>query len=103
GEPLAVTWGNIKQLREALGTCKVTLSKNGSIVDRGGGANALGHPALALAFLADVIAAQPEAAPLEPGEIITTGTLTAALPIAAGETWDTETDGLALPRLSVQF
>ena len=103
GEPLAVTSAAIPQLTEALATCKVTLSKNGRIVDRGVGANALGHPALALAFLADVIAAQPEAAPLEAGEIITTGTLTAALPIAAGERWDTETDGLPLPRLSVEF
>jgi 2-oxo-3-hexenedioate decarboxylase len=103
GEPLAVTSGSIKQLTEALGTCNVTLSKNGSVVEHGVGANALGHPALALAFLADVIAAQPEAAPLAPGEVITTGTLTAALPITAGERWDTDTDGLALPRLSVQF
>src|SRR4051794_8466321 len=33
GEPLAVTAGNIKHLTEALGTCNVTLSKNGSVVD----------------------------------------------------------------------
>src|SRR5207244_7008147 len=101
GESLAVTSGNIAQLTEALGTCNVTLSKNGNIVDRGVGANALGHPALALAFLANVIAAQPEAAPLAAGEIITTGTLTAALPVQAGETWTTDTDGLPLRRLSV--
>ena len=67
------------------------------------GANALGHPALALAFLAEVLAGQAQFAPLKAGEIVTTGTLTAALPIAAGETWRFELDGVALAPLSVRL
>ncbi len=55
-------------------------------MDRGVGANALDHPALALAFLADIVARQSQFAPLAAGEIITTGTLTAALDIHPGET-----------------
>ncbi|MBX9810639.1 MAG: hypothetical protein K2Y16_03370 [Burkholderiales bacterium] len=42
------------------------------------GANALDHPCLALAFLADILARQQRFDPLAVGEVITTGTLTAA-------------------------
>ena len=63
-------------------------------MDRGRGSNALDHPALALAFLADILAKQPAFDPLAAGEIITTGTLTAALPIKAGETWQSRYEGL---------
>ncbi len=38
-----------------------------------------------------------------PGEIVTTGTLTRALPVAAGETWTTALHGIALPGLSVRL
>jgi len=41
-----------------------------------------------------VLAGQPQFAPLEAGEIITTGTLTAALPIRPGETWSSSYEGL---------
>ena len=74
---------------------RVTLSKNGSVMDHGVGANALDHPALALAFLADTVAHQPQFDPLAAGEIITTGTLTAALSIRPGETWSSRYEGLS--------
>ena len=79
------------------------LWKNGVLADSGVGANALGHPCGALAFLAQLLTRQPDFAPLAPGEVITTGTLTAALPIGAGETWATGTTGIDLPALSVRF
>lgn len=88
-----------QQLRD----CRATLSRNGDVAARGIGANALGHPALALAFLAEVLARQPQFEPLAAGEIVTTGTLTAALPVAAGETWRYELEGIALSPLSVRF
>jgi 2-oxo-3-hexenedioate decarboxylase len=88
-----------RQLHE----CRVTLSRNGVVADRGLGANALGHPALALAFLADVLAGQPQFEPLAAGEIVTTGTLTAALPIAAGETWRYCLEGIPLHEVQVRF
>ena len=44
---------------------------------RGMGCNALGSPLRAVGFLARVLAAQSWAPPLMPGEVITTGTLTA--------------------------
>jgi 2-keto-4-pentenoate hydratase len=50
-----------------------------------------------------VLAGQPQFEPLGAGEIVTTGTLTAALPIAAGETWRLELDGIALTPLGIRF
>ena len=62
-----------------------------------------GSPLLAVAHLINVIEKQPDVLPLEAGELVTTGTLTAALPINSGETWITELDGIALPGMSVSF
>lgn len=103
GEPREVRAAEIGSLVAALRDCRVTLLRDAELVDSGVGSNALGHPALALAYLADVVASQPEAPPLVAGEVVTTGTLTAAMPVRSGETWRTETDGLSLPPLSVIF
>jgi 2-oxo-3-hexenedioate decarboxylase len=35
--------------------------------------------------------------------LVTTGTLTRALPIRAGETWSTRIEGVAVPGISVVF
>ncbi len=94
GTPYAIRGDDISNLVEQLRNCNVTLSKNGEITDRGTGANALGHPAAALAFLADILMRQPQFEPLAAGEIITTGTLTAAMPIKPGETWSSRYEGL---------
>jgi 2-oxo-3-hexenedioate decarboxylase len=82
---------------------KVSLFCDGVLRDSGAGANVLDSPLLALKHLVDVLAHQPSHHMLEPGEIITTGTLTAALPILAGETWHTAFTGLDLPGLRVTF
>ena len=103
GEPREVRAAEIASLTEALRDCRVTLFRTGAPVDSGLGSNALGHPALAMAYLADVVASQPGAPPLAAGEVITTGTLTAAMPVQAGETWRTDTDGLPFPPLTVTF
>ncbi len=94
GTPVAIDHEKITGLAAQLRDCGITLSKNGEVMDRGKGSNALDHPALALAFLADILARQPAFAPLAAGEIITTGTLTAALPVAAGEVWRSRYQGL---------
>jgi 2-oxo-3-hexenedioate decarboxylase len=103
GKPHVIGHDEIKALSQSLRTCQVTLSRNGAVMDRGVGANALGHPATALAFLADVLSRQPRFAPLAAGEIITTGTLTAALPIAPGETWTSDYAGLPVTGLQLTF
>lgn len=81
----------------------VTLSRNGTVCARGRGSNALGSPLQAVAHIIAVLAQQPHALPLQADELVTTGTLTAALSIRAGETWTTEIDGIGLPGLSVSI
>lgn len=94
GTPYEIRRTEIPDLVTQLRICKVTLSQNGEIRDRGAGANALDHPCLALAFLADILAQQPQFDPLASGEVITTGTLTAALSIKPDETWSSRYEGL---------
>lgn len=94
GTPHQVRHDEIHNLINMLRDFGITLSKNGSVMDRGVGANALDHPALALAFLADIVARQPQFDSPAAGEIITTGTLTTALPIKPGETWSSQYEGL---------
>lgn len=81
----------------------ITLSCDGNVRERGQGSNVLGSPLKAVAHLIDVIAKQPHASPLQPGELVTTGTLTPALPIHAGQNWTTKLKGIALPGISVSF
>jgi 2-keto-4-pentenoate hydratase len=90
-------------LDEALPGVQIILEKEGQPVDRGIGANVLDSPLLALAYLVKVLDAQPEAPPLVPGELVSTGTLTDAHPVAPGEIWTTRIAGLALPGLTVRF
>ena len=94
GTPCPVQAANLPGLAGQLRDCRVTLSRDGQVVDRGVGANALGHPAAALAHLADVLSRQPQFEPLAAGEVITTGTLTAAMPVRPGETWSSRYEDL---------
>jgi 2-oxo-3-hexenedioate decarboxylase len=82
-------------------TC--VLSREGKAVTHGGGELVLGSPLNALAHLIAVLAEQPEHPPLAAGELITTGTLTAATPVKAGETWSTKIEGLDVVDLHLLF
>lgn len=88
---------------QALVNFSVTLSCNGKLMDHGRGANVLDSPLSALRHLVDVLDMDPFNPPLRAGEIITTGTLTRAFPVAAGETWSTEIDGIALDGVTLKF
>jgi 2-oxo-3-hexenedioate decarboxylase len=90
-------------LTTALERFTVTLSCDGSVREVGRGSNVLGSPLAAIAHLLAVLAQQRQAMPLQANELVTTGTLTPALPIHAGETWRTDLSGIALPGISVQF
>jgi 2-oxo-3-hexenedioate decarboxylase len=103
GTPVPLDRYDLGKLAQELRDCEVALKRNGEVRERGVGANALDHPALALAFLADLLATQPRFDALAAGEVVTTGTLTAALPIKAGETWTSEISGLGVAPLMVEF
>jgi 2-keto-4-pentenoate hydratase len=93
----------LPQLAAALPALEVELLKEGATVDRGVGANVLDSPLLALGYLVGVLARQPDAAPLAAGEVISTGTITDAHPVRAGENWSTRLSGLPIPALRVRF
>lgn len=82
-------------LATELASCTVDLRNGHRLMDSGKGSNALDHPALALAFLANILARQPGFDRLASGEIITTGTLTSALPVKPGESWQSSYAGLS--------
>jgi hypothetical protein len=53
--------------------------------------------------LVDILVRDQVNPPLAAGEIVTTGTLTRALPVSASETWTTELTGVALDGICVRF
>jgi 2-oxo-3-hexenedioate decarboxylase len=63
----------------------------------------LDSPVLALVHLVRLLATQPEAPPLASGEIITTGTITDAWPVAAGERWTSDYGMLGITGLMLTF
>lgn len=89
-------------LRE-LATFKAELSCTGHPPQHGGGALVLDSPLLALRHLVDLLAGDPHNPPVGPGEIISTGTLTLAMPVRAGETWTTKVSGIPFEEISLRF
>jgi 2-oxo-3-hexenedioate decarboxylase len=87
---------------KALAEFSVNLYKNDQLTAEGAGRNVLGSPALAINWLLNALK-EAGIDGLKGGEIITTGTLTEALPIAPDETWRFEVNGLDLPPLSLKF
>ena len=87
----------------ALSAFPIDLRRDGQIVDRGLAANVLGGPVSALRHLVAVLTRDQGNPPLKAGEIVTTGTLTRAFPVAPGETWTTEPAGIDLEGIGVQF
>ncbi|MFA8385710.1 MAG: 2-keto-4-pentenoate hydratase [Pelagibaca sp.] len=87
---------------KALTTCGVTL--NGPEEQLiGQGVDVLGGPLMALHYLVSQIDRMPGAAPIQPGEVVTTGTLTDARPIAPGQIWETSFDTPLIDGLRVTF
>ena len=69
---------------DSIDRVRVTLLLDGVVQGSGVGADAAGHPALAVSWLVDALAARGES--LAPGDVVLTGGLTAAVPIEAGST-----------------
>ena len=86
-----------------LATFVVELHCNGKLSQRGGGTLVLDSPLHALRHLVELLAENPHNPPLRAGEIISTGTLTLAMPVSAGETWTTNVLGMPLDGITLQF
>src|SRR5690242_11025521 len=70
----------------------MTLTKGGDLIDTGAGAAALGDPVAVVAWLANVLGGDGVA--LEPGHLIMTGALHAAVPMTPGDVFRAEFDRL---------
>ena len=86
-----------------LSTFEIDLKRDGAVADHGRATNVLDGPVSALRHLVDILGRDTVNPPLAAGEIVTTGTLTRALPVSAGETWTTELAGVGLDGVCVRF
>jgi 2-oxo-3-hexenedioate decarboxylase len=73
----------------SLADVAVDLCQDRVTVATGTGANALGGPMEAVQWLLRL----PGVQPLQPGSVVTTGTLTSAMAIAPGQTWELVAEG----------
>ncbi len=101
GDPVSVT--SIPDCAKRLREFRIKLKRGSAVMAEGCGANVLDSPLLAFAHLSQTLKNLPEFPPVAAGEVVTTGTLTAALPIRQDETWETSLSGIALPGLTITF
>ena len=101
GTPVLVS--DIEDCAEKLRSFSIALLKDGSQRAEGSGSDVLGSPLLAFAHLTDVLSRQSRFPAVRAGEVISTGTLTEAVPVSSGETWSTTISGIELPGLSISI
>ena len=82
-----------------LAACRMTLDKNGTRAAEGIGAAALGHPADAVAWLANTLGEL--GVPLLAGEVVLSGSLAALIPVACGDQLHMQIEGIG--SCSVRF
>jgi 2-keto-4-pentenoate hydratase len=70
----------------------MTLTRNGELVDTGAGAAALGDPVAVVAWLANVLG--ENGVIMQPGHLVMTGALHAAVPMRAGDVFRADFDRL---------
>lgn len=101
GSPIHISADQIPLVAEQMATFTIALEKDGQVVAEGSGKNSLKSPALCLAELSSATA--KAGAPLEPGSIVSSGTLTEAQLITVGATYSAAVKGLGVPPLSVRI
>jgi 2-oxo-3-hexenedioate decarboxylase len=89
--------------QDELATFRVELYCDGRPTQTGGGALVLDSPLLALRHLVELLARDPHNPPLRAGEIVSTGTLTVAMPVSAGQRWTAKVFGIPLEDISLRF
>jgi 2-oxo-3-hexenedioate decarboxylase len=89
--------------QDALPAFEVDLICDGDVIDRGHAANVLDGPLSALRHLVGLLAHDGINPPLAAGEIVTTGTLTRAMPVKSGETWSTPLHNIGLDPIRLRF
>jgi 2-oxo-3-hexenedioate decarboxylase len=103
GDPAPVAGRDPRELARVLETFTATLVRDSEAVDTGTGANVLDSPLRALVELARLTATRADFPPLAAGELITTGTITRAFPVRAGQVWRAEYGTLGLAPLTLRL
>jgi 2-keto-4-pentenoate hydratase len=103
GERREIRPDMIAGLVDQLARFKLRMSKHGEFVEEGSGRNSLRSPALCLAELGAAIIRRFPTEPLSPGEIVSSGTLTAGHLSGQGDLWTAEVEGLSLPPLTLRL
>lgn len=81
---------------------RVELLRDGEVIDRGDASIVLDGPVDALRQWIDAMAESPAPWPVHAGDVVTTGTITDAWPLAPGQRWRTRLSepGSSVPRLA---
>ena len=101
GEPVYVDPEDIAQLATDMAAFTVRLLKNNEMVEEGAAKNALKSPVLCVAELGDALKRRGGET-LQAGDVISTGTLTTSLPIAAGDVWIASLSGIPPSSLTLR-
>jgi 2-oxo-3-hexenedioate decarboxylase len=88
---------------DTLASFEIDLFCNGAHIDRGKAANVMDGPLTAIRHLLALLAEDPINPPLAAGEIVTTGTLTKAMPVKPGEAWSTRPHDIELEPAAISF
>lgn len=99
----AIAERSAAEWQQALTSFEIALHRDGVFIDRGRAEFVLDGPLSALRHLIGLLARDAHNPPLRAGEIVTTGTVTKAFPVAPGQTWSTALSGIALDPLTATF
>ena len=104
GQAVTLTPESRGDWHERLRRFDIALRRGDVLIEEGRASNVLdGGPLSALRHLVQVLAESPSCPALAAGEVITTGTLTNAYPVKAGETWSTASERLPLDDIQISF
>ena len=84
-----------------LAAVRIALTCDGREVEEGCADIVLGGPLTALRLWIDAMAAQPQQWPVRSGDVVSTGTVTDAAPMAAGQRWTTRLGDARLPGVTL--
>ena len=79
--------------------CQMVTTRRGEVISSGDGSASYGNPLNALVWLADALVKAGQ--PLRPGDIVMTGSLNPMVPIAAGDAFESQIEGLG--QIGVKF
>lgn len=97
----AVTSANAGSWMSVLTTFQVSLLRNDHLADAGVASNVLGGPLSALRHAIGVLSEDCYNPPIAAGEIVTTGTVTRAFPLSAGDVWRSSFSGSPFAGLTI--